>query len=77
MLDTETPVLLFSDFDRCDGCSQRAYSLARKPDQPAELLFCIHHMKLSMNNLLDEGWEIINDMTGLFELAGNENIVYA
>lgn len=49
--------------DRCDRCGSQAYHAANKDG--AELLFCAHHMRQHHNTLLNTGWEITTDVTGL------------
>lgn len=60
MIDEDMPMIEFTANDRCDGCGAQAYALARHEDF-GELLFCIHHLKGVNQNLLDEGWQIVED----------------
>lgn len=71
MIDESKPLVEFSAWDRCDGCGAQAYSLAQH-ESHSDLLFCIHHRKISVQNLLDEGWKITDDYEALSRLLGSE-----
>jgi len=49
--------------DRCDRCGSQAFHAATRGS--FELLFCAHHMNKHHNVLLEDGWEITTDVTGL------------
>lgn len=68
LMDNEFPVLEFNANDRCDGCGAQAYVLATHQDH-SDLLFCAHHYRDSKDNLLDEGWSLVEDYEGISQLA--------
>lgn len=74
MLDSDT-LLEFTAQDRCDGCGAQAYTIARREDMPSELLFCLHHRREVYDNLLDEGWTVIDDYEAISRLADHEVLV--
>lgn len=75
MVDTDTPLIEFSVEDRCDRCGAQAYSLARKHDAASELLMCLHHRREYADNMMDEGWEIVDDYEAIERLFPDYNLV--
>ena len=75
MVHKELPLIEFSAFDRCDRCGAQAYTLARRADVNTDLLFCLHHRREHFDNLIDEGWEVIDDYEAMSRLADGEGIV--
>lgn len=69
MLDTEFPMVEFTAHDRCDRCGSQAYTLSKRDDMPAELLWCLHHRKEYIDNLEGDGWTIVDDYEAISRLA--------
>lgn len=42
--------------DRCDRCTSRAYTRAKKDE--LELFFCAHHTRDYESSLITSGWEL-------------------
>jgi hypothetical protein len=55
----------FDALDRCDRCKSQAYHAVTSPVSGRELLFCAHHLNSHHDKLLDAGWSITTDITGL------------
>lgn len=70
MVHNDLPLIEFTAEDRCDRCGAQAYTLA-KHDQFGELMFCLHHRREHYDNLLDEGWEVVDDYEAMSRLADN------
>ena len=61
MVTTDLEMVTFTSDDRCDvKCPSQALAVARKED--LELMFCWHHKRENFDALLDDGWEIIEDV---------------
>lgn len=75
LMDFEYPMVDFTANDRCDGCGAQAYCMARH-DELGELLFCIHHRRENYELLFSTGWEIVDNMEGLMQLAEAEGIPF-
>ena len=56
---------VFDALDRCDRSDSQAYHAVTSPETGRELLFCAHHLKKHHDVLLDTGWSITTDVTGL------------
>ncbi len=85
MIDTEYPVIEFTTFDRCDAsalsvsgtrksCNAQAYSAASRDDMPAELLFCLHHIKEYKDTLEDNDWVLTHDTDAIAMLTDKQYI---
>lgn len=70
MVHNKSPLIELTANDRCDRCGAQAYTLSRH-DAFGELLWCLHHRKEVVDNLLDEGWEIVDDYEAISRLADN------
>jgi hypothetical protein len=46
--------------DRCDRCGSEAFFLAIKDDLHP-LLFCAHHGRKYMDQMISQGWEILDE----------------
>lgn len=68
MVDTELPMIEFTANDRCDRCGARAITICQH-DEYGELLFCGHHRREHAQNLIDEGWTIVDDYEEMERLA--------
>jgi hypothetical protein len=64
----------FDAMDRCDRCNSQAYHAVTSPDSGKELLFCAHHLNRHHDNLLDKGWSITTDVTGLERLGARVQV---
>lgn len=67
----ELPLIEFTAHDRCDRCQAQALSLAYHFEH-GELMFCLHHRKEHAQNMLDEGWTIIDDYEAIERLSTNQ-----
>lgn len=67
--DYSESLIEFNATMRCDVCGAQSYTMAHRDDMPSELLFCAHHSKKYRENLLDEGWTVIDDVSGLESLS--------
>lgn len=74
MLDLQTApensVMVFTTFDRCDGCGAQALSAAQKEGK-TDLLFCLHHRKRHYDALILDGWTVVDDIVAMENLADN------
>ena len=48
--------------DRCDRCIGQAYTVARRKGFD-DLLFCNHHLREHRDALIEQGWEVIEDIS--------------
>lgn len=69
MVDTDLPLIDFTAEDRCDRCGAQAYTMAQHEDMASELLFCLHHAREHRNDLVDEGWTVIDDYEAIERLT--------
>ncbi len=68
-------IRVFDALDRCDRCNSRAYHAVTSPVTGRELLFCAHHLKSYHDVLLDTGWSITTDVTGLERIGQPVQVV--
>lgn len=70
----DTAMIEFTALDRCDRCGAQAYTCARS--EFGELLFCAHHSRVYRDTLMDEGWEVIDDLEALSRLIDGPVAAY-
>lgn len=68
-------IRVFDALDRCDRCYSQAYHAVTSPETGRELLFCAHHLKKHHDVLLNIGWSITTDVTGLERISQPAGVV--
>jgi hypothetical protein len=66
---------VFDALDRCDRCKSQAYHAVTSPVSGRELLFCAHHLHVHEDKLLNTGWSITTDVTGLERIGQPARVV--
>lgn len=68
MLEPDVQMKTLTALDRCDRCRAQAYAVAEKP-QRADLLFCLHHIRIHHDALLDQNWTVTLDYENVEDLV--------
>lgn len=73
MIDSKSPIVMFTAEDRCDRCNAQAYMLTYRDG--FELTFCLHHAKKHVDNLIIDGWKVVYDTAAIEALADDNKVV--